>query len=226
MDPYQRAIDILEKYGCWNKVPAAVRAFLIKRDPAYGPVTPQEVDGKPQYYFRVMGPEYMLDAAERRAAELGLRATILASSINDVEARAAGEIMAQVAQEIAVYGRPLAAPCVFLCGGELTVAVGEENGFGGRNQEFVLATVAGIAGSPRIVIASADSDGADGPTDVAGAIVDGYTLRRAGQAGIDLERELRRHNSHPVLHELGDTIYTGVRKTNVRDLRVVYVGPA
>lgn len=226
VDPYQRATDILIKYGCWEKVPAAVRAFLIKRDPAYGPVTPQEVDGKPQYYFRVMGPEYMLDAAERRATEMGLHATVLASSVNDVEARAAGEIMAQVAQEIAVYDRPLSAPCVFLLGGELTVAVREHNGLGGRNQEFVLATTAGIAGNPRIVIASADSDGADGPTDVAGAIVDGYTLRRATQAGIDLERELRRHNTHPVLRDLGDTIDTGVRKTNVRDLRVIYVGPA
>jgi glycerate 2-kinase len=225
-DPYQRATDILVKYGCWNKVPAAVRAFLIKRDPAYGPVTPQEVDGKSQYYFRVMGPEYMLEAAQRKASELGLRATILASSINDVEARAAGEIMAQVAQEIAVYGRPLAAPCVFLCGGELTVAVGEEKGLGGRNQEFALATAAVIADSKRIVVASADSDGADGPTDVAGAIVDGYTVDRAHRAGVDLEEELRRHNTHVVLRDLGDTVYTGVLKTNVRDLRVVYVGPA
>jgi len=225
-DPYQRATDILVKYGCWDKVPAAVRAFLIRRDPTYGPVTPQEVDGKPQYYFRVMGPEYMLDAGLHKAAQLGLRATILASSINDVEARAAGEIMAQVAQEVAVYNRPLAAPCVLLLGGELTVAVGEENGLGGRNQEFVLATAAAISDSPRIVVASADSDGADGPTDVAGAIVDGTTLRRAAQMGIDLEGELRRHNAHPVFHVLGDTIDTGVRKTNVRDLRVVYVGPA
>jgi glycerate 2-kinase len=223
-DPYQEAIDILRGYGIWDAVPESVRAFLLEADPAYGPVTPAEWCDNPRYYFRVMGPEYMLDAAQRRAEELGLNATVLVSSLSDIEAQPAGEVAAYVAQEIEVLDRPLAAPCVLLLGGELVVSVGEEMGCGGRNQEFVLAAAQRIAGSGRIVIGSADSDGCDGPTDVAGGIVDGYTTQRASQAGIDLCEALRRHDACSALTALGDTIYTGVQKTNVRDLRVIYVG--
>jgi glycerate-2-kinase len=207
-------------------MPESVRAFLLKADPAHAPLQPEEWYEKPRHYFRVMGPEYMLEAARRKAEELGFRATILVSSLSDVEAQPTAEVLAYIAQEIEALDRPLPAPCVLLCGGELVVAVGEEQGIGGRNQEFVLATAQRIAGSKRVVVASADSDGADGLTDVAGGIVDGYTLQRASQAGIVIPEALRRHDSYPALTALGDTIYTGIQKTNVRDLRVVYVGEA
>ena len=225
-DPYQHAIGILKHYGCWEKMPESVRAFLLKADPAHAPLQPEEWYEKPRHYFRVMGPEYMLEAARRKAEELGFRATILVSSLSDVEAQPTAEVLAYIAQEIEALDRPLPAPCVLLCGGELVVAVGEEQGIGGRNQEFVLATAQRIAGSKRVVVASADSDGADGLTDVAGGIVDGYTLQRASRAGIVIPEVLKRHDSYPALTALGDTIYTGIQKTNVRDLRVVYVGEA
>jgi glycerate-2-kinase len=107
----------------------------------------------------------------------------------------------------------------------LVVTVGESDGRGGRNQEFVLATAPRIAGSKRIVVASVDSDGADGPTDRAGGIVDGQTMERATEKGIDVFGEMARHNTCDVLCKLGDDIYTGIQGTNVQDLRVVYVGP-
>jgi len=223
VDGYRHAIDVLKSHDCWDKVPQSVREFLLKADPEYGLLRPEEWDENPRYYFRVMGPEYMLEAAKRKAEEMGLNATILISSWSDVEAQAAGETAAYVAQEIEVYGRPIEPPCVFLCGGELVVTVGAADGFGGRNQEFVLSAAPRIADSGNIVIASADSDGADGPTDVAGGIVDGYTMERAKEAGIDLFEELRAHNSSAVLDHLGDTFMTGIQNTNVRDLRVVYV---
>ena len=69
-------------------------------------------------------------------------------------------------------------------------------------------------------------DGSDGPTDVAGAIVDGYTAERAAALGIDIDEALRRHDSHTALHTLGETIDTGILTTNVRDLRVIYVAGA
>lgn len=224
VDAYRAAIDVLKTYRCWEKVPESVRAFLLKADPRYGPLRPDELVGKHYYYFRTMGPEYMLEAARGRAEELGLRAAIVASSLSDVEARPVGETLGYVAHEAEVMGRPIEPPCVLLCGGELVVTVGDETGVGGRNQEFVLAAAPRIAGSRGIVIASADSDGADGATDAAGGVVDGDTLARAREAGIDLLAELARHNSHPVLAALGDTIQTGVKGTNVRDLRVIYVG--
>jgi glycerate-2-kinase len=111
-----------------------------------------------------------------------------------------------------------------ITGGELLVAVGEATGLGGRNQEFVLWAAPMIEGRENIVIASADSDGTDGPTYAAGGLVDGFTVKRAREAGIDLFRELDNHNSYAVLEKLGDHITTGARGTNVRDLRLVYVG--
>jgi glycerate-2-kinase len=95
---------------------------------------------------------------------------------------------------------------------------------GGRSQEFVLATARRIAGSRRIVIASADSDGSDGPTDMDGGIVDGYTFERAAQAGVSISEALKHHDSSTALVALGDAIHTGILRTNVRDLRVIYVG--
>lgn len=224
-DPYQHAIDILKRYRCWERVPQSVRDFLLRADPQYVPLKPEEWYENERYYFRAMGPEYMLEAALREAESLGLRATVLVSSLSDVEAQPAGEMLAYIAQEIEAHDRPIAAPCALICGGELVVPVGEEKGFGGRNQEFVLSAASRIHGSKRIVIASADSDGADGPTDAAGGIVDGYTLDRARQAGLRLSEDLRTHNSYAALKALGDAIFTGIQRTNVRDLRIVYVGP-
>lgn len=222
-DPYEHAIAILEHYGCWETVPESVRAFLLRADPQYGPLRPEEWLGENKHYFRVMGPEVMIDAALAKAAGMGVPATVLATSLNDIEAQAAGEVLAHIAQEIETLDRPLTAPRVLLCGGELVVATGDKPGIGGRNEEFVLSTVARIAGSPHIVVASADSDGSDGPTDVAGGIVDGDTAKRAAELGINIAEMLRRHDSHTALKALGDTIDTGIQKTNVRDLRVIYV---
>lgn len=223
VDPYAHAIDILKRYGCWEAVSDAVRAYLLRGDLQYGPLRHDEWCGPNKHYFRVMGPEVMIDTALAKAAALGVPATVLSSSLNDIEARATGEVLAHIAQEIETLDRPVPAPCALLCGGEVVVATGKENGLGGRNEEFVLSTVARIAGSSRIVVGSADSDGSDGPTDVAGGIVDGYTAGRAAALGIDIDGALRRHDSYTALKALGDTIDTGILNTNVRDLRVIYV---
>jgi len=223
VDAYQHAIDILKEYGIWDQVAESVRAFLLRADPAYAPLRPEEwFDGR-KHSFRIMGPEYMLEGARLKAEQLGLRATVLVSSLSDVEAQPVAETMAYVAQEIEALDRPLPAPCVLLLGGELVVAVGHETGVGGRSQEFVLAAAKRIAGSKRIVIASADSDGSDGPTDYDGGIVDGSTVERATQAGVSIPEALKHHDSSTALAALGDAIHTGILRTNVRDLRVIYV---
>ncbi len=223
-EAYERAIGVLQYYKVWDKVPESVRAFLLRKDPQYLPPSPQELKQRPYYRYRVMGPEVMLEAARRKAQEMGINVTILASSLNDIEAKAVGETLASIAEEMEVNGQPLKPPCALLLGGETPVAIGNETGLGGRNQELVLSAVPRIAGSKNIVIASADSDGTDGPGNFAGGIVDGYSMERIKTAGFDLAEELRHHNSTPVLQALGDNIYTGNTGTNVRDLRVIYVG--
>ena len=220
---YDRAIAVLEKYDCWDKVSESVRVFLKKADPRYLPPTEEEIKQRPFYPFRVSGPEYMLEAAKEKAISRGLNAAIFVSSLNDIEVRPVAETFAQIAREAELIGRPLEPPCVFIFGGELLVTVGNATGIGGRNQEFVMSAAERIAGSKNIVIASADCDGTDGPSDNTGGIVDGYTMERIAEAGIDLSQELNNHNTSYVLKTLGDTI-NSVRGANVRDLRVIYIG--
>jgi glycerate 2-kinase len=224
LNAYEKAIFVLKKYRCWDKMPSSVQVFLTRADPKYLPPTPQELTQRPYYRFRVMGPEYMLNAAKAKAEALGLSAEILATSLNDVEAKTTGEVLARIAQESEIFGQPLKLPCVYICGGEVVVAIGQEKGIGGRNQELALAAAQVIAGSQNTVIASVDSDGSDGLTDVTGAIVDGFTLERIEKSGFSLIEELRRHNSYPVFKALDDAVVTGNTGTNVRDLRVLYVG--
>ena len=222
-DAYQRAVAVLHKYRVWDKIPQSVRDFLVRADPVHLPPSPADLAQRPYQLYRVVDPHVMLAAALSRARELGLNAAIFATSLNDVEARPAGEIFGEVSQEIETFGRPISPPCAFICGGEVVVAVGQETGRGGRNQEFVLAAAPRISGSGRIVIGSVDSDGTDGPTDIAGGIVDGTTADRIRAAGFDLAEELRRHNTAPVLEALGDAVILGNTGTNLRDIRVVYV---
>ncbi len=223
-DAYGHAIRVLKKYDCWDRVPESIRKFLNKADPQYLPPTQRELRQMPYYFYRVMGPEYMLEAARLKAANIGLNTTIIASSLNDIEANSLAEIFANIAIESEVTGNPFKPPCVFICGGELVVKIGKAKGIGGRNQEFVLCAAQLIAGRKNIVIASVDSDGTDGPTDIAGGIVDGHTMERIAKAGIDLPQELKNHNSSYVLKTLGDAIYIEYTGANVRDLRTVYIG--
>jgi glycerate 2-kinase len=221
---YQGAIDVLKRYQLWNRVSPAVRRYLLSADPQYGSIRPGELAGKPHYQYRVKGPEDMLEAARLRAEALGIHGAIVATGPDDIEAQAFGHALALIAIEIEVYHRPFKPPCALIAGGELLVRTDGTSGLGGRNQEFVLATAPKIHSSRKIVIASVDSDGTDGPTDIAGGIVDGLTLTRAWHAGIAFFDELKNHNSTGVLQRLQDTIKTGAQGTNVQDLRVTYIG--
>ncbi|MCW4039410.1 MAG: DUF4147 domain-containing protein [Candidatus Bathyarchaeota archaeon] len=220
---YDYAIKVLKRYEIWDTVSSAVRKQLEKADPRYEMLRPNEVLGKPHYHFRVMGSEYMLDAAQQKAIELGIPAHIISSSMNNLEVWPVAGVVAHIARESEFYGRPFQPPCVLLFGGELLVTVGTATGIGGRNQEFVLSTAPMIAGSQNIVIASVDSDGADGPSPVAGGIVDGDTVNRLSDIGVNVFQILDNHDSYGALTQLDDAIHGEIRSTNVRDLRAIYI---
>jgi glycerate-2-kinase len=94
---------------------------------------------------------------------------------------------------------------------------------GGRNQELALAAALHLKDAETCVIASLSTDGLDGPTDAAGAIVDCYTLQRARQLGFEAEKFLAENNSHSFFSKLGDLIVTGATGTNVNDISVIVV---
>jgi len=107
-----------------------------------------------------------------------------------------------------------------VAGGELSVPLPPSPGTGGRNQQFALACARRIRSMP-ITVLSAGTDGVDGNSPAAGAIVDGSTMARARRAGFDVHEALRRCDAFPLLHALGDTVVTGPTGTNVRDVRLL-----
>ena len=127
--------------------------------------------------------------------------------------------MTEARRRAAAGPRPL---CV-LGAGETTVRVIGE-GVGGRNQEFALAA-AGTLGSVgrAALLASIGTDGIDGPTDAAGAIVDSTTLARAERAGLDARAALADNDSYRFFEPLGDLIRLGRTGTNVGDLQVMLI---
>jgi hydroxypyruvate reductase len=107
-----------------------------------------------------------------------------------------------------------------ISGGEITVKVEGKGGVGGRNQHFALYCAQKIAGE-NITVLSAGTDGIDGDSDAAGAVVDGTTMARIQQQGLSAEQALKTFNSTPLFQSLGDVIMTGPTGNNLRDLRVL-----
>jgi glycerate-2-kinase len=109
-----------------------------------------------------------------------------------------------------------------VAGGETTVTVTGE-GTGGRAQEFAAAAALEIAGLAKVWVVAIGTDGTDGPTDAAGAVVDGHTVAQAKQCSVDLMGALKRHNIYPALKRLHQLIVTGPTGTNVNDLYLLLV---
>ena len=132
-----------------------------------------------------------LAAAEQTARSLGYQVLNLGSFLEG-ETRNVASTLAGITRSVRIDGVPVRPPACILSGGETTVRLAEEHGRGGRNQEFVLASIAalGPAGMRDVVVLSGGTDGEDGPTPAAGAIADAGTLARATSAGLDIEHYL------------------------------------
>lgn len=221
---FSDAVDVLARYGLWDEVPESVRRYLRSADPLEE--TPKKTDfdriGIRAHNLTFAENQMMCRAAEERATNLGLHAMTASSRIRG-EARDVAAMFAGIAKEIERHSGPIESPCIILAGGETTASIKGEAGQGGRNQEFALAACLEIAGSENTVIASVGTDGNDGGTDVAGAVVDGYSLTNAVKAGIDPVESLQKHDSANVFRRLGDAICTGNTMTNLMDLVIVHV---
>uniref|UniRef100_Q02AY9 Glycerate 2-kinase n=1 Tax=Solibacter usitatus (strain Ellin6076) TaxID=234267 RepID=Q02AY9_SOLUE len=217
---FATAAGIFEKYAITARIPASVRQRIERGMRSEIPETPKPDDPLfARVRNTVVGSNRLaLDAAARAAKSLGYRTLVLSSEIEG-ETREIARMHAAIGREIAHTGRPVRPPACIITGGETTVAI-KGDGLGGRNQEFVLAAAIDIAGTGNIVVFSAGTDGTDGPTDAAGAIADGETLRRKA----DARQYLERNDSYHYFEALGDLVITGPTNTNVMDVRLVLVG--
>lgn len=217
------AVKILRDIGLWERTPVTIRTHLLagQEHPAWETI--KDFSGMNARMVFVGDPISVCDAAAARAAELGFAPLVLGTFIEG-EAREVAFAMAGIAREVIERGRPAATPCALISGGETTVMLDSASGRGGPNQEFALAFAVKMGRRDHYACASLDTDGTDGPTHIAGGVVDDMTMQRAQEAGVDLRDVLRRHASADALEQLGDAVITGHTGTNLQNIRVIALG--
>jgi glycerate-2-kinase len=205
------ALAALKRYRLLDRVAAAVRDLLERGAAGFEAETVRPGDAIAAGCDAVVvgSSRVACSAAAAEARRLGY-------DVNITETPLTGDSVA-AAREWARSIPPGARRCV-VAGGETTVEV-RGPGRGGRNQEFALALAEPLAGSDLVVL-SAGTDGIDGPTDAAGAFVDGQTLGRARARGLAPSQSLARNDSHGFFSALGDLLHTGPTRTNVMDLKL------
>ncbi|HET7324051.1 MAG TPA: glycerate kinase [Halococcus sp.] len=213
---YDDARSVLQRYGITP--PTTVKTHLERGAAGELPETPKSDEGAfERTQIHVLADGFTaLKAAQSTAEGHGYTPVILSSRVEG-EAREAAKTHVAIAEESHATGNPVAPPAVFLSGGETTVTM-DGNGIGGPNQEFALSGALTLD-SKGIVVASVDTDGSDGATDVAGALIDGETVD-------DLDRArtaLAENDAYPYLADRNAIIETGPTGTNVNDLRVIVV---
>lgn len=208
------AVAVLRKHDLLERVPATARALLESgsRGEVEDTVKPADPCAARATAIVVGSNAIACRAAAARAAQLGYEPIIDDPPLTG-DTRVAAMAWARRLARLPAGRRWCA-----IAGGETTVVV-RGAGRGGRNQEFALALAAALAGAP-VAVLSAGTDGVDGPTDAAGAFVDGGTLRRAAALALDAEGALADNDSYSFFARLGDLLRTGPTGTNVMDLKI------
>ncbi|MBF0517875.1 MAG: glycerate kinase [Nitrospirae bacterium] len=194
------AIDVLRKYGLIDNLSKNVIA-AIRTDTGHRLVNVENII--------IADIRQALDAAQARARQLGLEAEVIADTLS-------GDV-----KDAAVWlTRQLRPNKLLISGGETTVAVTGQ-GRGGRNMELALRFALEIEGRQGITMLSAGTDGTDGPTDAAGAVVDGTTIARGRAAGLDARQFLLNNDSYTYFERVGGLFKPGPTGTNVMDIQLI-----
>lgn len=220
---FEDVLQIFKKYDLKN-VPPAIQGHVTAGAQGQIPETPKEGDPIFDHLFNIIvGSNILaLEAAKEKAEALGYK-TLILSSMVEGETREVARVHSAIAKEILKTGRPIEAPACIISGGETTVTI-RGNGLGGRNQEFCLAAALDLIElPPRVVILSGGTDGNDGPTDAAGAVVDPITAARGRDEGMEAADFLNNNDAYHFFEKTKDLLMTGPTKTNVMDVRLVLV---
>jgi len=219
---YRDALDVLVKYNLAKTAPVSVAELLAKGQIGKVPETPKP--GNPLFSnttnMIIGSNRRALEAAQGKAEGLGFRTEVLSAEISG-EARDVGRWLARKAL-VVKRSMGMQSPVCLISGGETTVTV-KGKGKGGRNMELALSFALEVEGIAGITLLSAGTDGTDGPTDAAGAVVDGNTTLGARRGGIDPELHLRYNNSYDFFRRTGGLLLTGATGTNVMDIQMILI---
>ncbi len=215
---FEQALDILRKYNLEPRTPAPILRVLHRGavgdlpetvklgDPILKRVTNQIVANNPQ------AAQASIEQAQREGYHALLLTTYLAGEASQV-----GGVLSSLLQQIDASGQPLPRPACLVAGGETTVTL-RGSGLGGRNQEEALGAAFGLKDLSEVALLTLGTDGEDGPTNAAGALVTGDTISRARALGLNALEFLQTNDSYHFFKALGDLLITGPTGTNVNDL--------
>ena len=208
------AQNVLVKYNIWENTPLSIQTILKQGQQGKIMETPkpgQEFFNKVHNVILANNQSICL-AAKEYFEKQGIQTHLLTEGLEG-EARKVSIDLTNKIRSI----NPVSKPLCLIAGGETTVTVSGK-GVGGRNQELALATAIQLKDAERFVFASLSTDGVDGPTDAAGAIIDKNTLNRAKMFGLKPNRFLNENNSYKFFSILEDLVITGRTGTNVNDI--------
>jgi hydroxypyruvate reductase len=201
------ALSIIQKYNLFNKIPNSIISSLQETLKPDDPIFTRVKN------TIIASNHLALFAAQTQAQDEGFQVTVIHMTLEG-EASAVGK---QIASQLMESLQELQRPFCLLAGGETTVTL-NGNGKGGRNQELALAAVDVLAGLKDVLFISFATDGEDGPTDAAGAVVTGESAQRAESLGMSAADYLFRNDAYSFFEALNDLIRTGPSGTNVNDL--------
>ena len=219
---FSDALSVIEKYNLFEKAPQSIINTLNSGHAGTIPDTPK-ADNQ---IFRsvqniiVGSNQKAVEAAAKEARDEGHETEVLSSALTG-EAREVAGWLAEKAKE-ALSQKHTGKLCL-ISGGETVVTV-KGSGKGGRNMALALSFAMAIEGMDGITLLSAGTDGTDGPTDAAGAIVDGSTVIKAREMGLDPADYLNNNDSYNFFKEMDSLIITGPTGTNVMDLQIILIG--
>ena len=208
------ALAILEKYDLVDQVPEAVVALL--REQLESDRRDDVGDFSSVHHYIIGNIRIASEAAKTTAGEIGFRGILVSSQIQG-EAADIGRRIAALIRNIRETKVEGSTPTCLVFGGETTVTI-RGSGLGGRNQELALSAAIGLANLEKVALMTLATDGTDGPTPAAGAIITGGTISRAQKEGLGASSYLSNNDSYSFFSALGDTISTGPTGTNVNDL--------
>lgn len=222
------AAAVIRKFGLERAIPAPVAAFLERGKAGLEPETVKSGDASFLRTTNVIVGSIAraVDAAREKATTIGWPTQVITAELSG-EARDAASFLAQLARQVQDGLQPGERRCL-LSGGETTVTV-TGDGKGGRNQELALAFAVELSGVDGVTLLSAGTDGNDGPTDAAGAVVDGDVVTAARSFGLTPEAHLANHDSYTFFQRLDSQtgmnhhIITGPTGTNVMDIQIVMI---
>jgi hydroxypyruvate reductase len=220
---FQDALQIIEQYDLLPSLPTRVREYLLEGSQGYHPETlkPEASLFEKVANHIIASNRHACEAAHHYLQKSGIETLHLTSHLQG-EASQVGKVFAAFARQLCVSRSDSAHPICWIAGGETTVTV-HGDGVGGRNSELALGAVSDMDGLKGALLITLATDGDDGFSAAAGAVVSGSTAQRARKLGLQPNDFLRRNDSFTFFNHLQDCIFTTPTQTNVNDMIFLFV---